>query len=265
MNKIMKKFMISIIEYLSPNRGRKCTKEIGHYLEKIYIVLKSGCNWNNIESDLHYTTYYKKFVYWSNLGVFQFAHQKICELLSKNIGVHNLMETLFMDSTDVLNKYGFEDVNYSFKFKNKKATRVNVIVNQIGIPLSIYVTDASKYDSTLIEKTIDCMSVKIIGSRKYPKYLCADKGYTNHNLKKKLKLKGIYLIYPLKSNNKSIKLNYYQKKKTNELLKKRHINENYFSWHKNNKRMNSRYDRKTCLFTSFCYLAATHIIFNKLN
>ena len=43
---------------------------------------------------------------------------------SKNIGVHNLMETLFMDSTDVLNKYGFEDVNYSFKFKNKKATRV---------------------------------------------------------------------------------------------------------------------------------------------
>ena len=43
--------------------------------------------------------------------------------------------------------------NMAFKFKNKKATRVNIIVNQIGIPLSIYVTDASKYDSTLIEKT----------------------------------------------------------------------------------------------------------------
>ena len=28
--------MISIIEYLSHNRGQKCTKEIGHYLENLY-------------------------------------------------------------------------------------------------------------------------------------------------------------------------------------------------------------------------------------
>ena len=83
-------------------------------------------------------------------------------------------------------------------------------------------------------------------------------------LKKKLKKEGIDLIYPMKKNNKKIKLNYYQNKKKKELISKRYINEHYFSWHKCQHRLNVRYDRKINLFTSFTYLSSIYVIFKKI-
>lgn len=264
MNTYMKNFLISIINTYTPNKGRKCSKETEHYLDIIYKVLNSGCKWKHIDDELHYSTYYKKFVYWTELDIFKIAHCFICKIMEKNIGHHNFFKNMFIDSTDLLNKYGFEDVGYTFKFKNKKATRINIIVNDKGFPLSLYVTSANVSDSKAIEKTINNIPIKIIGSRKYPKYLTADKGYINEKMKVKLKKKGINLIYPLRKNNKTIKLNYYQKIKNKDLLHKRYINEHYFTWHKSQNRLNVRYDRKVKLFTSFSYFAALYVAFKKI-
>ena len=133
MNPEMKKILVSIININTPKIGRRCSKETEHYLDKIFFVLNSGCKWKHLDDDLHYSTYYKKFVYWSKLNIFKIAHYTLCKIMEKKIGHHNLFKNMFIDSTDVLNKYGFEDVAYGFKFKGKKATRVSIIANDKGI------------------------------------------------------------------------------------------------------------------------------------
>ena len=94
--------------------------------------------------------------------------------------------------------------------------------------------------------------------------MVADKGYINDKQKQKLRKKGIYMITPLKKNNKSVKLNYYQKQKLNNLMPTRHLNENYFSWLTCQNRLNIRYDKLIETFESFLYLGAIHTMFNKL-
>lgn len=260
----MKSFILSVIDLYVPKIGRPCAEEQAHYLDEIYYVLNSGCKWKHIRSKFHYSTYYKKFRYWTELGIFEIAHELICEILEKDVGNHEFYKIMYMDSRDVLNKRGSEETNYTFKFRGKKATRVNIVINSFGIPLAIHPVAANKYDSTLTEPTMNKIIFKIVGSRKYPKYLVADKGYTSKKQKEKLHKKGIHFIYPPKKNNKNIKLNYYQTQKYKLLMPSRHINENYFSWLTCQNRLNIRYDKLISTFNSFLHLGALHTIFNKL-
>ena len=110
------------------------------------------------------------------------------------------------------------------------------------------------HDSKLIEDTINLSSIKIISSR-----IIADKGYINHKMKKKLKRKKISLIYPYRKNQKEQNTTFEK-----NLLKGRYIVENYFSWLKQYRRIQQRYDSTSINYFNFVYLASINIIINKL-
>ena len=71
----MNKFLIQLIKfYLTkiPNKstkGRHNEREIEHYIEVIYKVLRTGSQWKYINSPLHYTTYHKKFIKWNTCNL----------------------------------------------------------------------------------------------------------------------------------------------------------------------------------------------------
>jgi transposase len=92
------------------------------------------------------------------------------------------------------------------------------------VPISIHLSKANTHDSTLIMDALNNSTIKIIRSR-----LITDKGYINPTVKKKLRrTNNISLIYPYRKNQNKKNTSY-----ENNLLKKRHIVENFFSWLKN--------------------------------
>jgi transposase len=112
------------------------------------------------------------------------------------------------------------------------------------------------HDSTLTAEAVNCLNVRVIGSR-----LIADKGYINKACKKKLKKSHrIKLIYPVRKNqhvkNTTFELN---------LLKKRSIVEHFFSWLKNYRKIQVRHDKTIISFEGFIYLASLNILHNKRN
>jgi hypothetical protein len=264
MHPLIKKILLEIIKESQSSLGRKPSQDNEHYLDKILMVLYSDIKWKYLEGPLYHDTYRKKFQYWANeLNVFEKTHEIICTLLQDKFYNHNLLNKLFMDSSDILNKNGYECTGRSKKYKFKKATKINIITDQYGIILAIKIVPANKNDSILTEETLDNIKVKIIHSRKYPKYLITDKGYIN---KKKKKLeKKINLIYPDRKNCVNSPYNYTQNIKRKELLKKRYINENAFSWLKNSKRTTIRCDRLLCTFKGFIYLQALKHIGTKID
>ena len=70
----------------------------------------------------------------TDLGVFKFAYEVIIRLINVKLFNHINLTELFMDSTDIQNKSAYEDVGKSHKYKYKNATKINVIVNNYGIP-----------------------------------------------------------------------------------------------------------------------------------
>ena len=89
----------------------------------------------------------------------------------------------------VLNKKGIECIGKSKKLKFKNATKIYIIVDNNGIILAVKIYPANKNDSTITKDTIDSMSIKTISSRKFPKYLIGDKGYTSKDVKNRIKKK----------------------------------------------------------------------------
>lgn len=264
MNITIKKILVDVIKVLSPKVGRKPSQEIDHYIDKFLHVLDSDCKWKYLKGPLNHDTYRKKLIYWSRLGIFEKAHEIIGFLLGTKFYNNELLKKLYMDSTDIMNKQGFDCIGRSKKCKFKNATKINIITDQFGIILAINIVSANKNDSTLTEETINKMCVKIIHSRKYPKYLITDKGYISKKTKNIIN-KKVTLIYPDKINTVNSPYNYSQNKKRVEFLKSRFINENAFAWLKNSKRTTVRYDHILDTFKSFVYLQAFKVIGKKID
>lgn len=164
------------------------------------------------------------------------------------------INNMYIDSTMIRNKQGIECIgkNYSDKFKN--GTKSSVITTNNGIPISLVCIPSNIHDINTVEDTI----YKSILNMKNKK-IGGDKGYKSQYLKDKLKKNNnIDFITDNKQNTK-IKNN----KKDNKFLKKRYIIENFFSWLKNNKKIQLRYDKSIQNYEQFTYLSFGLIVENK--
>jgi transposase len=257
----MNKFIIELIKfYLSkfPNKstkGRHNEREIEHYIEVIYKVLRTGSQWKHINSPLHYTTYHKKFIKWNNHNLFQNVFYIIIKLLKhENILDNDFLKDLYIDSTMIKNIRGVEFLGSNHYDRNRNGNKVSIVVTKNGIPLGMSLSTSNIHDINLVENTLDDIKIKIVGSR-----LGGDKGYISKKLKDKLQNeKNITLITNLRDNSKEL-LNDEEK----SFLKKRHIVENTFSWLKNNKKLINRYEANALNFEQNWYFSFINLITNK--
>jgi hypothetical protein len=164
-------------------------------------------------------------------------------------------DDVFIDSTIIRNIGGTQDVSYNHKIKSKKGTKVSIIVNSKGMPLSIHTVDARHHDVSLVLPNY----FKVHKNTKI-KNIIGDKGYISLSHKNYFNDMNINYIYPYKMNSKNNLMTAEEKIK----LKSRSINENSFSWLTQYRRLTSRYEKYTITFTSFIILAFSNITLNKL-
>jgi len=83
-----------------------------------------------------------------------------------------------------------------------------VVVDGQGIPLGNHLDSASPSEVTLLEKTIDNISVPRKGRgrpRKKPRRIIADKAYDSDPHRRRLRRRGIELICPYRKNSQKQK------------------------------------------------------------
>jgi transposase len=238
------------------NRGRKSLITDNEIFYNEFIdMLKSGKQWRDLNKVASYTVYFKKFKEWSINNLFKEAYFiLILYLLQHRYITYKQINNSYIDSTMVRNKQGIECIgmNYSDKFKN--GTKTSVITTQNGIPISLVCVPSNIHDVNTVEDTI-YTSILNLKNKK----LGGDKGYISKSLKDKLKTtKNIDLITDHKTNTKNK-----NNKKNKIFLKKRYIIENLFSWLKNNKRVQLRYDKSIQNYQQFTYLSFGLIVENK--
>ena len=196
--------------------GRPLTYEIKHYISVIFKVLSTGCQWNSLTEKLHYTVYHKHFLKWCNLGIFKKLNEIISIMVSKFKKINN---DCYIDTTIIRNIGGIEDISHNYKIKSKRGTKVSIIVNSKGIPLSIHVVNSNYHDVTLVLPTFYKINKKI-----KIKNLIGDKGYISAKMRDFLMKKhNVKYYYPSKNKVK-------ENEETAIKLKSRMINENSFSW-----------------------------------
>jgi transposase len=230
-------------------------------LNGIVWVLRTGAQWSQMPRKYpHYSTCWRRLREWQGVGFFD----SIWKDVLVNLNGHNMIDwgEAFADGSFASAKKGGEKVG---KTKRGKGTKLMMITDGTGIPLSLTLESASPAEVTLIESTLSKISIGAKNRRgrprKRPQRLIADKAYDSNRLRKNLKSKGIVPIFPARSNN-SIATD--QDGRPMRRYKKRWKVERTFAWILAFRRLTVRWDRLASSYEAFIKLACAIISMRKL-
>jgi putative transposase len=221
-------------------------------IDELFYVLVSGVSWRMVRSPINYKTlyyYYSKFVHHN---IFYKLFIRIRNKYIKRYINKNDMCIAYIDSTVINNKGGINKVGRNKFYKNKKSTKISLLTDKNGIPLSVFFIKGNYHDTTVFDKHIKDIPLIMSNNIK----VIADKAYASRKNYSLLESRNMKHIIPPRKNMK-IKNTYVYDK--NEYIKRIKI-EHIFSKLKIYKRINNRYDKLLRNYIGFVYLALAVII-----
>jgi putative transposase len=109
-------------------------------------VLRTGCAWRLLPRDFPpWTTVYKAFVRWADLGVFETMHDRLREQWRQRLGRHHGPTAAVLDSQS--NRSSPQGGEAGFDAGKKvKGRKRHIVVDTLGVVLAVTVTAASVQD-----------------------------------------------------------------------------------------------------------------------
>jgi transposase len=129
-----------------------------------------------------------------------------------------------------------------------------VVASGQGVPLGVQLASASPHETTLIESTLQRVSVprRRGRPRKNPRRLIYDRAADSDPLRKRLKRRGIELICPHKANRRKPPT---QDGRKLRRYKRRWKMERSIAWIANFRRLVVRYERNIAMYQAFFHVA----------
>lgn len=180
----------------------------------------------------------------------------------KNIYINKYISnncSLLIDSTIIYNKYGITKIGRNKFYKNKKTTKISLMTDINGFPLSILFMKGNYHDNSVFNKHIRDAYLLIPDNIK--KTVIADKAYSSYKNYTLLNSLNMDHIIPPRKNMKIYNNYKYDKYEYIKRIKVEHI----FARLKTYKRLNLRYDKMIRNFSGFVLLAFSIIGLNIIN
>lgn len=233
-------------------------------LPGILKVLRSGCRWRDLDRKdcPSGVTHWRRLRFWQGMKGFV----KLWDLLLKLLFDQEklIVKTISIDGT-LIPSFAFKDTtSYSGKH-HKTGTKVSLIVEEQGIPISSIEEEGSKHDCPLAIPTIQKISPFLL--QEIEKML-GDKGYddskiriflNNHDIVSDIPQREL----PMSWQEKIIKREQI-KRRNQKSNSKRFVVERTNAWTKSFRRIRFRFDYSMISFTAFLNLAFCVICVRKL-
>lgn len=225
-------------------------------IDELLYFFKSGVSWRYLRSPINSKTLFWHFSRFVKNNIFFKLFKKIVNIFKNNN--NNNDNTFLIDSTTIYNKYGINKIGRNKFYKNKKTTKISLMTDINGFPLSILFMKGNYHDNHVFEKHVRDALVIVPNKNKK---IMADKAYSSKKNYDLLESKNITHIIPPRRNMK-LALTYKYNK--DEYIKRIKI-ENIFARLKMFRRLNVRYEKLCRNFSSFVFLAFSFIAINILN
>lgn len=232
-----------------PRRGRKRYWHIRQILNAIFYALRSGCAWRYLpETFPPWSTVFYHFVRWPKHGFWFKLHEALRKAVRQRAKRHPDPSAGIIDSQSV--KSSAEAILYSGfdGNKNVKGRKRHLLVDTLGLPLSIYVTPANMGDRSGGKA---CLA----GKRPFlPRLqtIWADGGYSGDGFSGWCEERGWQLVVVPRTAPGF------------EVLPKRWIVERTLAWIVKNRRLVRDYERLVQTSEAFIYIAMIHLMVRRL-
>jgi putative transposase len=212
-------------------------------LDRIFYVCKTGCQWNQLQVEgCSWKTVFHYFNLWSKLRLFENSFYRFAnDVCTANVVV---------DTTFVKNVCGRDVVGRNPTDRGRKATKVSLITNEYGTPLTTCFHKANKNDSITLKHLLGTCARKT-GKLRDATTLLADKGYDSEVCRSICRSHNLEPMIP--------------KRGEKDVYKGRYVVEQTFGILDAYRRIRVRYESTIRNFKSFHYLAYACIVCNRLS
>ncbi len=217
-------------------------------LEAVLWILNTGAQWHMLpQSYPNFKTVHRRFQQWCENEVIRAAFTDLANTL-RHEGAIDESES-HIDATFASTKGGGDEIGPT---KRGKGVKIMAIVDRHGLPLAVTTHAANHREVTPVQLTFDFYMIEA-----KPDNLIGDRAYDSDKLDAELRLAGVEMISPHRSNR--------IKKKTQDgrrlrRYERRWIVERFSAWMQWQRRLLVRWEYYSTNFLGFVQLAALCIL-----
>src|SRR5215203_2491896 len=240
--------------YLPPPKaqGRLRTHSLRDVLDAIFYVLKSGCHWRLLPHDFPpWSTVYYHFRRFRLKGLWPLILTVMHVAERKRAGKDPQPTAAIIDSQSVKTTEEGARSNGYDAHKNVKGRKRHLLVDTLGLPLSVYVTPANVQDRLGARLLLVGLNPLVPRLKK----VWADGAYTGEKLAGWCKERGGWELEIVERDREA---NGFQ------VLPKRWIVERTFSWLIRNRRLSKDYERRVQTSETLIKVATIRLILRRL-
>jgi putative transposase len=237
----------------TPNaQGRPRTHSLRDVFDAIFYVLKSGCHWRLLPHDFPpWSTVYYHFRKLRLSGAWDLIYQALRGAERNRVGKNRDASAAVIDSQSVKTAEEGARSNGYDAHKNVKGRKRHLLVDTLGLPLSVYVTSADVQDRIGAR----CLLAGLKPFVPRLKKIWADGAYAGEKLAGWLEEQGGWELEIVERDREA---------KGFEVLPKRWIVERTFSWLIRNRRLSKDYERLVQTSETFIEVAMIRLILRRL-
>lgn len=160
-----------------PGRGRPRANDRG-VLNGIWYVLWTGCQWKAVAKEwfgVSSSVIHDRFQTWREQGVFAGLMQAMVAFYQTEREVGWAWQSI--DSKMAPAPLGGQDTGRNPTDRGKQGSKIHLLVDQQGAPLSLCVSGANVHDKWLADDLLVSLVVPRPDPQEVEQHLCADRGY----------------------------------------------------------------------------------------
>jgi len=147
-------------------------------LNGIWYVLWTGCQWKAIHKDwfdVSSSVIHERFQSWQKAGVFGAMLKEIIRYYQTEREIGWTWQSI--DSKSCPAPLGGEETGRNPTDRGKQGSKIHLMVDETGAPLSLHITGANEHDKWSADDLLLAMIIERPDPNEIEQHLCADKGY----------------------------------------------------------------------------------------
>lgn len=230
-------------------------------LNGIWYILWTGCQWKAVDKDwfgVCSSTLHERFQTWQRMGIFQKVMTCMVRFYARYRGIQ--WEFQSIDSKACPSPLGGSETGKSPVDRSKRGSKIHLLVDQRGAPLSVQISGANVHDKWLADDLI----ISIVVPRPKPdvveQHICMDKGYDYADVHQFVELERyIVHIKPRRRRGEPLVEDCPVPGET-QYPARRWVAERTFAWLAKRRSLRVRWCKKADNWLGFVQLACAHIL-----
>ena len=233
-------------------QGRPRIHSLRDVFDAIFYVLKSGCHWRLLPHDFPpWSSVYYHFRRFRSSGLWFLILKAVRAAERKRVGKDPQPTAAIMDSQSVKTVEESAHPSGYDAHKNVKGRKRHLLVDTLGLVLSVYVTSADVQDRVGAQ----CLLAGLKPLLPHLKKIWADGAYTGEKLAGWLEERGGWKLEIVERDREA---------RGFEVLPKRWIVERTFSWLIRNRRLSKDYERRVQTSETLVEVATIRLLLRRL-